>query len=521
MRGWTGRIIVGLALGLVSTFAISGRAETARTLSLAECLQLARANNERAAISEVELQAARAMVKQAMSGYWPTLSASAKATRMDEDPIFTFPASTFVVPPMDVNVPSMNIRVPAMNFAVPSMNFTVPGQMIGPIPVPPQNITVPGQNLKVPSQNFRTPSSSIRVPGQSFEVPEQKIKIMDRDNLILGLNATLPVFTAGLRPAMIEQARAGVDAAQEMVRRTEADIIYDTRHFYYGAVTARQLVKTAQDTLERMEATLDLTERMFNTGSGTVKKTDFLRNRTVVEILRSAVAEAENKKAAACAALGFAIGEGWENAVEPKDEAVPFRPVVDDIAALIQNAQANSPEVARAEAGLRAARAKVKEARSGHWPKVGLLASANRIENDYDKGAVDDENVNNWLIGVGAELPLFEGFRVKNKVNEAAQLMERGKLYRDLAADGVALQIQLAWQDAVRAAKQEGNARAGLEAARENRELNVRAYQDELVETKDVIEAQLMEAFLEAQYYKVVLDHDTAAARLDQIAGGP
>jgi outer membrane protein len=46
----------------------------------------------------------------------------------------------------------------------------------------------------------------------------------------------------------------------------------------------------------------------------------------------------------------------------------------------------------------------------------------------------------------------------------------------------------------------------------ENRDLYIRAYQNELVETEKVIRAQLMEALMSAQHYK---------ARCDQIALQP
>ena len=88
-----------------------------------------------------------------------------------------------------------------------------------------------------------------------------------------------------------------------------------------------------------------------------------------------------------------------------------------------------------------------------------------------------------------------------------------------LLRDGVALQIRSACFDLVKTQEQQ---KANLEASRsatENRELNMRAYQDELVETKDVIEAQLMEALFSGQYQKALYDHVEALARLDLITG--
>jgi outer membrane protein TolC len=62
-------------------------------------------------------------------------------------------------------------------------------------------------------------------------------------------------------------------------------------------------------------------------------------------------------------------------------------------------------------------------------------------------------------------------------------------------------------------------AKDAAQAAEENRDLNERAYQSELVETKDVIEAQITESLLKAQFHKVVYDHAEVYAHLSYVVG--
>ena len=47
----------------------------------------------------------------------------------------------------------------------------------------------------------------------------------------------------------------------------------------------------------------------------------------------------------------------------------------------------------------------------------------------------------------------------------------------------------------------------------------MRAYQDQLVEVQDVIQAQLMESFARALYEKVLYDHAETRARLERTVG--
>jgi hypothetical protein len=88
-----------------------------------------------------------------------------------------------------------------------------------------------------------------------------------------------------------------------------------------------------------------------------------------------------------------------------------------------------------------------------------------------------------------------------------------------LLKEGLALQVKHIFLQVDRSQKQQEASRAALDAASQNRDLNVRAYQDELVETQDVIEAQILESFMEAQYQKVLYDHAEARAHLDFVVG--
>jgi outer membrane protein TolC len=58
-----------------------------------------------------------------------------------------------------------------------------------------------------------------------------------------------------------------------------------------------------------------------------------------------------------------------------------------------------------------------------------------------------------------------------------------------------------------------------VQVAQENRELNIRAYQEDMVETKDVIESQLFESYTQGDFYRSQYDHILARAKLDYIVG--
>lgn len=92
-------------------------------------------------------------------------------------------------------------------------------------------------------------------------------------------------------------------------------------------------------------------------------------------------------------------------------------------------------------------------------------------------------------------------------------------LKKVLLREGIALQVKYIFTTMMSAQEQQQSTLDASKAAEENRDLNERAYQDELVETKDVIEAQLVESFMKAQYQKTLYDHIETQAHLDFVVG--
>jgi outer membrane protein len=433
-------------------------------LTLQDCIDLALGKNHSRAVSRFSIDIAEAQHRQATSAYWPQIGIKANYSIMDEDPNFIFPASNITIPQIAI----------------------MPG------------VTIPTSNLPIPEQN---------------------IKLMDRQNFLATLNATLPVYTGGQVSAIVRQAEQGMRAAKEEARRTDLQVVYDTTRYYYGTVLAGELLQIGRDALARMEVTLELTENLYTKGSGRVKKTDYLRNKTVVAWLRSTVEALEANEQLARAALTNSMGIAWDTPLDVAMKELPFTPVNTELTELVSGAYRFNPDWVRLEAGLDAAAAKIDEARSGHFPKIALFGNLTRIVNSYDAGIVTPTNKNSWTIGVGMELPIFNGLRTTGEVQEATARLQRLKEQQVLLREGIALQVKHIFIQIMSSQKQKMSTESAALSAEENRALNERAYQEELVETKDVIEAQLVESLMKAQYRKALYDHLEARANLDYIVG--
>lgn len=467
-----------------------------RILSFDACLQMAMENNHRRPASRFALAMAEAQHRQALAGYWPQLTAKGGWLRLSDSPNFVFPAGDMYIPAQTVNVPGGTASV------------SIPANAFGP-GFPPATIQMP---VSFPGQNVST-------SAQIFPLPEQNIKLLDPENFNVSGNMNWLLFDGGMRKGYREQALGAVQAAQAEVRRTDLELTDSVVRFYYGALLARQLRQLGEDTLARMEVTLELTESLYKNGAGKVNKTDYLENVEMVETVRSTVAELARNEAMAEAALAYTTGLPWTATVRPSDEEVPYRPYAGDLDELVGTAYQFNPDWSKLEAGLRALDGAVTTARSEYYPKIALTGELHRWWNSYTSGMATAPNKEGWSIGLGMEIPIFDGMLTRNKVAEAMARVAKLKEEQFLLREGIGLQLRESFLDLDAASKTYESANRAMLAAQDDRDLTSRAYESELVETEKVIRAQLFESLLTAQCLKARYDLVAIESQISLVVG--
>lgn len=436
-------------------FADTPRFARIRKVGLDEAVQEAMDNNHLRPASRFAVAMAEAQHRQALAAYWPQLSVQGGFKRMDEPLNFLFPANSFSTPLLPVEV----------------------------------------------------------------DIPAQDVKLMEEESYSTSLKAQWLLYDGGMRKGYCEQARANLEMMKEEARRTDLEIIDSVTRYYYGAVLARRLHQVGMDTLARMEATLNLTEAMYREGSGKVKKTDWLDNKVMVESLRAMVALLEKNEGMSQAALANSMGLPWSASVCPVDQNIPFKSFAVPLEDLVSATYQFNPDWARIEAGIRAAKGALRTAKSGLCPKVALTGEMHKWWNDYDEGLGTGNNKEGWSVGIGIELPLFDGFLTRARVAESRAREGKIKEQKILLKEGLGLQVRNIFLSLAASEKANQATLEAMKAAVDNRDLNTRAYQHGLVETEEVIRAQLMESLMSAQHYKAQFDHMALQSRLNLVVG--
>lgn len=469
---------------------------TLKNLSLQACIEIALKNQQALPASDAMIEMAEAQYQQAMSAYWPRVAIDVAAQRANRDRTFSFQG--------DMQLPAeLSGSLKAEGSALVSLLQAQAAQN------PAQAAAIQAEITKL--------QSALAKPVGSIPL-NLDVKLFDRDLLTSSVNLTYPIFSGGKITALQKQAEKGVGIAQESRRKTELEVIRDVKRYYYGAQFAEQMERLADNTLERFKVLDELTSRLFQNGSLKVKKTDYLRAKTTTAMTRSILQEAQYAREMAYQALVNAMGLNWDNSISITGmaQSIDMPP---ELAPLVSAAQQFNPDVQQLRLAIDAAESKISEAYSGYFPVIGFQASAYSIQNAYHGGLTNANNRDGWTLGIGLQWNLFDGFETAGKVSYANAMKRKLASQQILLDQGMALQIKQQFLRLKSASLQTRSTEEATNYAEENRKLHVLAYQEELVETKDVIESQIVQTFTQSAVYRSRHEMYLAMTNLEYLIG--
>ncbi len=443
-------------------------ADAFNDLSLKQAVEIALSNNIENKISYQAAAIAESQYQEALSAQWPSLTMQGSFQRRDEAPTFVFPSSS--------------IPLGGLSTAISAA--------LGGASVP-----------------------------SSITVPEQKVKLFNRDTTITSLQMLYPLYTGGKISSLINQAGFGKEIAQEEMRRTSLQVVRDVKRYYYAVQLTNDLTQTAHDTVELLSVTRDLTKKIYEGGSPTVNKLDFLKTELAVSYAMSVEADFAARHQSAIAALVNAMGLPWDSQVSVSESLEAKLQVNPEMDALVRQAGEFNPQIGILKLAVKVAEARIDEAKSGHLPQIALTADATHIHNAYDAGLTNDVNRNGWTIGIGMTLPLFDGWRTTSQVNTAKLQREQMQEKQKLVEQGIAALVKNLFIEFDSARKQVNISEQASHTASENVDLTSRAFEMGASKPQDMIEAQILRAIIQGNLLRAQHDQRLKLAEIDYVLG--
>ncbi len=228
-----------------------------------------------------------------------------------------------------------------------------------------------------------------------------------------------PLFAGGRIVAGIDQARAGRAMAAATRTATRADVMTAVAAAYGDVLTTAHVMALTQRMTEEMVEIERQARLRFKAGE--VPSTDVAQATARLAEARAALARAEGQRASAVAHYRNLVGQAPSDlAPLPAPPAIPA-----SLDEAVTMAAGNSPAIARAEAGVTAARAARRAAKADLMPTIGAFAEATAVRDQF----FPDYRSDAATIGVRARWELFSGGRTMGRIAETgaeARVAEEG-----------------------------------------------------------------------------------------------
>jgi outer membrane protein TolC len=312
---------------------------------------------------------------------------------------------------------------------------------------------------------------------------------------------------SGLRAARLLREQALLN-----YQTTLANAILDVELAYYAVLLQTQQITVQEASVLLLERELKDTQQRLEAGS--VPRFNVLRAEVELANARPRLIRARNgfhiAKNILANLLGLDVPRGASQDIPlTLSGALTPEPLEMDLPTAVSQALAGRSELGALRKTGALLRENVRTARSGYKPSVqafgGYQAQSSIFSSDLDR------ELHGWMAGVQLTWDVFDGWRTRGRVMEAAANVGRNEVEQDNAGRQIELEVRTAFSSFVEAREVLDSQKKVLEAAEEALRLARSRGEAGSGTQLDVLGAQT--ALTEARTTQVLALHDYAAAR--------
>lgn len=323
------------------------------------------------------------------------------------------------------------------------------------------------------------------------------------------------LYTGGRRDGQVQLARAGVEGARHGLRATEQDVLLAAVDAYVSVLRDQEILRLRIEYVDALETQVAGTRRRLEVGE--VSRTDVAQARTRLAGARGALARAEADLANSRARYELIVGD-------PPDALQPVEapPAPGSLDRAIAEAELRHPEVLRASADRRAARAQVEIERSALRPQINLVGRYDHAEDT----SIEDDRSEGASAVAQLSVPLYEGGFARSRLRQGEINVGRANARIESQRRQVTANVVSAWnnlvagrQIVVTAEEQVAAASEAVTGAERERGLGLRTTLDVLDAEEERRDAQviLIRAQAEADFAAYALLAATGALTVNTI----
>jgi outer membrane protein len=311
----------------------------------------------------------------------------------------------------------------------------------------------------------------------------------------------------------VSRAKLMNQAAGHQLERTEQEIVFRVVNAYYGTLLATKQMELAEQAVKTSQSILGRSQSRFD--SGLVVESDLLTAKVRMAARRQELIRTRNNLDLARAELNTALGVPMDTSLQPAEtlaEAMFPVPVLQDVEKL---ALTNRPDLKRIESEESAQRQSVAIAKSSFGPRLNAFAGWEMDNPTFVAGG----GGNNWLGGVEMQIDLFQGGAKRAELARERALQEKVTAMKQVARDGVRLEVRRAYYNLDSARQEVEVARAVIAQAEDSLRINQDRYEGGLTTVTDLLGAEEATRRSQTDYWEAVYRFHTSYASLELASG--
>lgn len=480
-----------------------------KVLSLSECFNAALESSYGVLSAKEDIEISRAKVSEARSGYMPRIKTRVSYSYFNTNDVIRTPLSDSLLDTLAGNAvyDALGQRAMVSGFNPISRSAITDFDVLANL------ARMNGTDSKTYFDQIKNQTlDKMKEDGQNIlRTPIHGTSLFNTE-----ISFQQPVFLWGKVYNKHKEAKAGVNVSQSDLKITKNDILYQVYEDYQKILLAKDGLKLARDTEIQFKTLKDIVKGMYNGGAENVTKLDYLEVEAYLGLIRKKLYETEKNLDLAKASLRNTLG--MDNSIMLDIEGDEQVYQLDDynMDDSIRKALINRPEFSKLDYGIAAKQCDIKSTSAENKPKL-LLDSAFNVTTD-NKSYLEPDPVR-FRFSVIAEIPLFDGFITRSRVNQKRHELEKLKIKEDQLKTGVTLQVIEAILSLEEAQKTLKATEEAEKSAIENRQLARESFELEIVESKKVVDAQVLEAKIKTQKLLAIFDYNVAKARLKKVMG--
>jgi outer membrane protein len=273
-------------------------------------------------------------------------------------------------------------------------------------------------------------------PGGSTTLGSTDASSQARSTLSPSVSLSYTVLDFGVRGGTVASARETAYAMSFTHNATIQATVLGVEQAYYSYVAARAVLEAQQASLQEAQVSYDAARKLDSVGMAT--KADVLLAQTAVAQAQLALdtTQAQVHTTHTTLAVAFGAPATAQFDVDAHATDIDVAEVTQSVDTLVNDAMLRRPDLQAARSTERAAQADVRAARGALFPLIAVSATRG-----YTDASVSTFTGNNYVLSVGVQVPLFDGFLRRFDVRRAQDEVQYQSAYSAALRQSVAADV--------------------------------------------------------------------------------